>query len=125
MQMPELGVDEGTMEFGVDDDDEDTRWAWAGLARGAGTGTGAVDGTGGHDDAAPSCSCIRYTTGERDGLLSRERSCLSSTAPFTSFTTTTGMSVSGVRGESAGLGLGLTRQPLLLPVVTLAAPPSA
>ena len=40
-------------------------------------------------------------------LLSREHSCLSRTAPFTSFTPTTGTSVSGVRGEFAGLGLSL------------------
>lgn len=102
--------------------DDETRCACAGLTRGMGT-AGVEDNVphGGDEDC---CSGIRYRSEERDGLLSRDRSCLSSTAPLTSFTTTTGMSASGVRGELIGLGLGLACQGLLLPVVTLAAPPS-
>ena len=79
-----------------------------------GTGTDAAT-----DDSGPG---IR--TGDSDGLPSSERSCRSSTAPLAPFTTTTGISVSALLGESPGLGLGLGRQTLLLPVGTLAAPPS-
>ena len=121
---PDVGVDDdnGAWQFGID---EVTKWACGceGVARGTGTGTVAVGDTEG--ESACGCSYMRYGAGTASGLLSLERSARSSIAPLTSLTTTTGISASGVRGESIGLGLGLVPQARLRPFVTLAAPPSA
>lgn len=118
---PDTGFDDdsGGLQFGIDG----ARWACVGLTRDTGTGTAAV----GEASRCSCCSYMRYEIAAGSGQRARERSCRSSTAPLTSLTTTTGISASGVRGESTGLGLGLVPQArwVLRPFVTLAAPPSA
>ena len=110
--IPACGIDEGVTVLDIEDE---MRCEWAGLVRGIGI---AVESRG---DGTHSCSGKQCITGDCEGLLSYERSCRSSTAPFSSFTTTTGISVPTCLSVSVGLGLGLGRQLTLLATGMLSA----